>query len=281
MIKIFNKKKFKINLSWLVFDKFFRASLNVLLSIFLARSLGPSNFGLLSYLLALIFLFTAFSSLGMNPILTNKIIKNKNNHDVLINSYYLRFLSSVISYFLFILLISLDDEKNILKFSMIVGFLIILKSSEILFSFFEANSLSKLIVLPQLFGLIISFLIIIHTINNNLDLKFIYYALVIDALIVFIIINYLYYFRVKKFFIKINFISIKKIIYESFPVLVSSISIILYMRIDQVMIKIMIDEYSLGIYSSSIRFIEIFHFIPKIIIISFLPILLLSKNYNF
>ena len=52
------------------------------------------------------------------------------------------------------------------------------------------------------------------------------------------------------------------------------------MRIDQIMIKIMLDEYQVGIYSASVRFVEIFHFMPKIIMISFLPVLLRSKNYN-
>ena len=47
MLKIFNKKIFKINLSWLIFDKFFRASTNLILSIILARSLGiPAVVGL-------------------------------------------------------------------------------------------------------------------------------------------------------------------------------------------------------------------------------------------
>ena len=52
------------------------------------------------------------------------------------------------------------------------------------------------------------------------------------------------------------------------------------MRIDQIMIKSLLNEYSLGIYSASVRYVEIFHFIPKIIIISFLPILLKNKNYQ-
>lgn len=77
MFKIFNNISFKINLSWLLFDKLFRASLNILLSILLARYLGPENFGVLNYLIAFIFLFNAVSSLGMNPVLTNLIVKQK------------------------------------------------------------------------------------------------------------------------------------------------------------------------------------------------------------
>ena len=92
MFKILNKKKFKINLSWLLFDKLFRASANIFLFIFLARNLGPDNFGILNYLLAILFLFVTISSLGFNPILVNQIVnKTKNNIKNTINAYYLRF----------------------------------------------------------------------------------------------------------------------------------------------------------------------------------------------
>ena len=76
MFKNFNNKKFKINISWLIFDKLFRASLNIFLTIILARNLGPEDFGLLNYLLAFLYLFTSISSLGMNPVITNKIIND-------------------------------------------------------------------------------------------------------------------------------------------------------------------------------------------------------------
>ena len=148
MLKIFNRKKFKINLSWLLFDKLFRASINILLSIFLARNLGPESFGVLNYLLAFIFLFTSFSSLGMNPVLTNKIIKNKNrnNHISIMNAYYLRLILSLINYFIFIFLINKININIIYyNYSIILGAIIIFKSSEVLFSYFEAKSLSKYI----------------------------------------------------------------------------------------------------------------------------------------
>ncbi len=283
MSKIFNKRSFRINFSWLIFDKFFRASLNILLSIILARSLGPEDFGILSYILALVFLFTAISALGINPILTNKIIKDKKseNHVILINSYYLRFLASLICYCLFIFLINFSESENkYFLYSLILGSLIVLKSYEVLFSYFEAKSLSKYIVLSQLLGLIISFLLIIYFVYYNFNSIYIYFSLAFDAVVVFFSINTIYFLKKKKYLTLIDLKILKKTISKSFPLLISTISIILYMRIDQIMIKIMIDEYSLGIYSVSVRFVEIFHFIPKIIIISILPIILISRRYK-
>ena len=148
-MNIFISKKTKYNFSWLIFDKFVRASLNFLLFIFLARYLGPVEFGILNYLLALVFLFTSLSSLGINPILTNILIKNKRklNGNIISNSYILRFFSSLFGYFIFILFIIFLHGKNVyLSYSIIIGLSIIVKSYEVLFSYFESKSLSKYIV---------------------------------------------------------------------------------------------------------------------------------------
>ena len=89
----------------------------------------------------------------------------------------------------------------------------------------------------------------------------------------FLLINYFYTSENNKIFNKFQFNKIKSLILKSLPVLISLLSIILYMRIDQIMINLIIDEYQLGIYSVSVRYVEIFHFIPKIIMISLLPLL--------
>ena len=281
MLKLLNKKKFKINLSWLLFDKLFRASANIFLTVFLARHLGPDNFGILNYLLAILFLFVSISSLGVNPVLVNEIVKKRRNSmPSLINSYYLRFLISLISYFLFLLIIYILNNNIIYhNYSLILGVIIILKSCEVLFSFFEAKSFSKYIVISQSVGFFISASIILFIVINAIDNIYIYYALVLDLVIVFILINIFYFIYFKNHFYKFNFIIIKRLISKSLPVLISTLSILLYMRIDQIMIKEMINEYQLGIYSVSVRYIEIYHFIPKIIMISILPVILTSRNY--
>ena len=192
MFKILNNISFKLNLSWLLFDKLFRASLNILLSVLLARHFGPENFGILNYLIAFIFLFNAISSLGMNPVLTNLIVKKKKfNKNLLISAYQLRFFASMICYIIFILIILIFNEAEIyLNYSLILGLIIILKSSEIFFSYFEAKLLSKFIVISQLVGLFLFASIVFFVIIKNLDDVYIYYGLLVDAIVVFLLINY-------------------------------------------------------------------------------------------
>ena len=283
-MKIFRSKKTKYNFSWLVFDKFARASLNFLLFIFLARYLGPQEFGILNYLLALVFLFTSLSSLGINPVLTNILIKNKRktNNSIISNSYILRFFSSLFGYLIFILFIIYLHGKNVyLSYSIIIGLSIIIKSYEVLFSYFESKSLSKYIVISQTISLVIVFSLIVFFLYLEFDIKYIYYCFLIDSLITLFLINIFFFKKERNFLFNLDFRKIYKIIYKSFPVLLSIVSIVIYMRIDQVMINLLLSEKDVGIYSVSVRIVEMFHFIPKIIMVSYLPILLISKNYTF
>jgi O-antigen/teichoic acid export membrane protein len=60
---------------------------------------------------------------------------------------------------------------------------------------------------------------------------------------------------------------------QAFPLLLSSAAIIVYNKIDQVMIGDMIDKANLGIYSVAIRFTELLVFVPTIIAQTISPML--------
>ena len=67
-----------------------------------------------------------FPPLGMNPVLTNLIVK-KFNKNLLISAYQLRFFASMICYIIFILIILIFNEAEIyLNYSLILGLIIIL-----------------------------------------------------------------------------------------------------------------------------------------------------------
>ena len=59
----------------------------------------------------------------------------------------------------------------------------------------------------------------------------------------------------------------------SFPLLLSSAAVVVYQRIDQVMISKMIDNTSLGYFSTAFSFISIGMFVPTIVIQTVSPIL--------
>lgn len=67
---------------------------------------------------------------------------------------------------------------------------------------------------------------------------------------------------------------------QSFPLLLSGAAIVVYHRIDQVMIGKMLNDGYVGIYSVAVRFIEVLVFIPTIISQTISPILVRVLNEN-
>jgi PST family polysaccharide transporter len=70
----------------------------------------------------------------------------------------------------------------------------------------------------------------------------------------------------------------KKLIRDSWPLIFASISIMIYMRIDQVMLGYMIDDHAVGIFSAAARLSEIWYFIPVVVAGSVFPTILRAKK---
>ncbi|MDR3491374.1 MAG: flippase, partial [Gammaproteobacteria bacterium] len=72
----------------------------------------------------------------------------------------------------------------------------------------------------------------------------------------------------------------KMMLRNSWPLILSGIAISLYMRIDQIMIKEMLDEKAVGLYSSAVRLSEAWYFVPVIVTSSLFPAIVNAKKIS-
>jgi PST family polysaccharide transporter len=68
------------------------------------------------------------------------------------------------------------------------------------------------------------------------------------------------------------------LIAQSWPQLFSGIAIVVYARIDQVMLAQMLGDHEVGLYSAAVRLTEVWNFIPAIIVSSAMPLLTEYRN---
>lgn len=71
---------------------------------------------------------------------------------------------------------------------------------------------------------------------------------------------------------------ISNLLKRSWPLIISSFSIIIYMKIDQVMIQSLLGFESVGYYSAALRLTETWYFIPVAIVSSFYPSIVNTYN---
>ncbi|MFD1188892.1 flippase, partial [Pontibacter rugosus] len=65
---------------------------------------------------------------------------------------------------------------------------------------------------------------------------------------------------------------------ESWPLMVSGLVVMVYMKIDQIMIKEMMNTTAVGIYSAAMRLSEAWYFVPMLISQSLFPAILSAKK---
>jgi O-antigen/teichoic acid export membrane protein len=101
----------------------------------------------------------------------------------------------------------------------------------------------------------------------------------------FILACGLIYFFIKKTTLKISTLKFKKstavgLLQDSWPVILSGIAVSIYMKIDQVIIKEMLNSEAVGQYAAAVRLSEAWYFIPVVISSSLFPAIINSKKQS-
>ncbi len=244
------------NISWQGLERGSRVMAGVFTGILLASYLGPGPLGIYSYALSFVMLFAPIISLGYDGYLARDIIleKDKPGH-ILGTSAFLRLGGSIIAISLIWLYTyfqtSIQPETRLIIRVMSLSFL--LYPFDVFDIWFRSKMKSKLAAISNIIALVFI---------NGLKLVFIYFKapledfvwlyvseFALDAIIQLILYLKTEPGRLKKW--AVSKARAKFVMMESWPLLISSFSYMIYSRIDQIMIGNMIDNESVGIFSAA------------------------------
>jgi len=81
-------RRYAANTSWMMGEKILRMFVGLFVGIWVARYLGPEQFGLLSYAQSFVFLFTAIATLGLDGIVVRELVKDESRRDELLGTAF-------------------------------------------------------------------------------------------------------------------------------------------------------------------------------------------------
>jgi len=274
-------KYFK-NTSWLFFEKILRMFVGLFVGIWVARYLGPERFGLFSYAQSFVGLFTAIATLGLDSIVVRELVKDESKATELISTaFYLKLMGAILT--LLVLAIatyftSNDRYTNLLVF--IIASATIFQAFNVIDMYFQSKVLSKYVVFSNIISLFVSSIIKIILILIDAPLVAFAWVVLFDSIVLAMGLIY--------FFIKYSTYEIKKIKFskaiaitllkDSWPLILSSVVISIYMKIDQVMIQEILGSEAVGQYAAATRLSEIWYFIPTLVASSLFPAIVNAKR---
>ena len=277
-------KYFK-NTSWLFGEKILRMVVGLFVGIWVARYLGPEQFGLFSYAQSFVGLFTAIATLGLDGIIVRELVKDESRRDELIGtSFWLKVMGAMIVLAILAIAVNFtsnDSYTNMLVF--IIASATIFQSFNVVDFYFQSKVLSKYVVYTNIISLFISSIVKISLILNEAPFESFAWVILFDSFV--LACGFIY------FYIKTNSISIIRnltfskvtaisLLKDSWPLILSGIVISIYMKIDQVMIKTMLDSEAVGQYSAAVKLSEAWYFVPMVIASSLFPAIVNAKKQS-
>ncbi|MDP1256699.1 flippase [Klebsiella quasipneumoniae] len=274
------------NSLWLLSERVITILFTFTVGIFLARYLGPNDFGVYNYLISIITLLSPLTALGLNAVVVRDLVdaQREDNDDtnvILGTSCVLRFFGGL---FACASLLFVDIYFNISQNNTL--WLVLLASANI-FSCFQVVDFwlqskvnSKYSAILRLSIFITSSLVkLISIIFFSCGLKTILIIQTFEVLASGVLYVPLYkYLKGKIFNWSYNKNKAKTLMSKSWWLILSGVAEVLYLKIDQIMLG-MINGYStVATYAVAARLSEAWYFFPTIITASFFPLLILAKK---
>ena len=247
------KRKVVTNVFWALLGKIVTLLSTLIVSVLVARYLGPEQFGVMNYVVSVVSLFSIFATFGMSDIVVRELSKNNLSKDeILGTAFILRIvLSSLTITSVAIYAILFENSGGLSTMMIIYSIFMLFACFDVIRSYFISIIQNKRVVISEISRSLLGALIKILLVVFNAPLVYFIAALAFDFLLLSMgyLANYQKIDTCKnwKYNAKFSVFLLK----NSFPLLIAGAATTIYQRIDQVMISRMIDNASVGYFSTA------------------------------
>jgi len=276
-------RRYAANTSWMMAEQILRIIAGLLVGIWVARYLGPEQFGLFSYVLAFTAIFGGIAKLGLDSILVRELVNQPELRDAYLGTaFWLKFIGAFIVVALVALIVpftSNDNTTNLFIFIIAAG--LIFQSFDVVEFYFQSQVLAKLVSICKLTQLTLSSIIKVYLVLTQAGLVWFVIVTAFDALSLAVSYFVAYKIRVNTNFFKSFDCGVaKKLLSSSWPLIFSGLVLMIQARIDQVMIKEFRGSVEVGYYSVAMRLIEAVAFMPMLVKNSLFPAIQSAKKVS-
>ncbi len=242
----------------------------------LTRSLGPTGFGYYNSIFAYLYIFTAVADLGLYTVLVREVSKVGPDKEAAIASkiFTLR-LFSVVSVavvadlFVFLMPYTLSVKLGVLVASL---FIVFSSLSQVLTGIFQKHLRLYFISLSDIIARVVQLTLLFILVKMGSSLLLFVWVVVITEVVHFLLI-----FRFSRSLIKVRLmIDVnywKEVMRIALPIAASLIFVLIYFRLDLLLLSIMKPAYDVGVYAVPYKMLEAVIFLPAVFIGLMMPLL--------
>lgn len=272
------------NSGWLLIDKLSKLFPGIIIMALIGRHLGPEEFGIWNYALALTTIIGSVAILGMDRLAVKEIINNEQRQGTIVATVILmRICASMIcmAISIGIVLFARKHQQLYLYCTIFSALMIILQSFDVLDYFYQAKNKVKRVIMPKVAVFITFCIIKLIIIFLGGTLMTFLWASVIELLLTYLFIIMVFgYHNATDFTLRIDRSLAKTLLGQSWPLILSNLVVVLFMKIDLVLLDVLSNPAELGKYVGAARISELWYAIPTVISVAILPGLIQKKKIS-
>lgn len=256
----------------------------LLVGVWVARYLGPEQFGQFNYAMAYVVIFGAIAGLGMNGVVVRELVRKQCEARATLGSAFtLLIIGGFVAAGLAVFTIFWLRPDDMLTKAMVVILSIglIFKSTDVVKYWFESQLQSRYSVwVENSIFIVMAGIKVVMIVTQATLLDFVLITLT-ETILVAVGLLVIYIKKANLVGVwEIKITIAKKLLADCWPLIFSSLAVTIYLRIDQVMLAEMVDDHAVGIYSAAVRISEVWYFIPMAIVGSVLPSVVRAKEIS-
>jgi O-antigen/teichoic acid export membrane protein len=279
----FFKSKEAKNASWLIGGRIIQMILSFFIGILTARYLGPSNYGVFSYVGAYVTFFASICTLGINSVIIKFLLDDEYNQGITLGtSIVLRVISSFLSACMIVGIVFVVDkgDTELIIVSALCSSALIFQALDTINFWFQSKYKSRVTAIATLIGYIVVSAYRVVLIIQGRSVRWFAFASALDCIVIGAFLFIMYY-KSGGQKLRFSWKHGKKILNQSYHYILSGMMVAIYAQTDKFMLKQMLDETEVGYYSLASTISTIWVFILAAIIDSMYPtIISLAKTDN-
>lgn len=257
-------------------------AVGLFVGVWVARYLGPEQFGSFNYALAFVGLFTSIATLGLNGIVVRDIVRRPEDADTTLGTAFILQILGGICALLFALLAANFAKPNDTAIKIMIaiaGSASVIRANEVIKYWFESKVQSRSTVWVENGVFLVIALAKVFMVLNQASLMAFVWLIPVEAALVAIGLTVVYRLdRCKISNWHWRYQRAKTLLADSWPLILSGLAAMVYMRIDQIMIGQMLGETQVGLFSAAVRITETCYVIPTVIVASIFPAIIEAKK---
>ena len=276
------KQRFLSNSSWIIGGKLFQMVLSLLISTITARYLGPSNYGLIGYAASFVAFFTPVCTLGLNSLMVNEIINNRDNTGAIVGTCIIMRIAtsllSVLGILAIVFFLNMNELDTVIV-AALYSISLLFQSFDSINYYFQADMQSKYSTIATSIAYIVISIYKIVLLVLRKDIRYFAFSYTLDQFVIALLLLFIYK-KKKGPNLAFSWALGKTLVYRSYHFILSGLMVAIYGQTDKIMLKGMLNSEAVGFYSTGVSVCNMWVFLLTAVIESARPLILEKRKEN-